>query len=148
MQDAAALGVIVGAGAMMLKAVLLRPVRRSRASLWSSLMASWTALSPESQATRRLGWLFLACWGALFGLVFGLLSTGRPPVAGSIILSGSLYGLAVFLAAALALLVAGRTWLKGIDARLWIGYAITDVFWGANLGLAFLLWDTIGPGLA
>ncbi len=139
MVDAWLLGILGGAASIQLKPLLLRPLGRHRASPWTRWAARLLEAPVESTAATRMGLVLLALYGAAWGATYAAWDQAWAPIAASFVLQGVLLGLVVFLvsSAAVALWPDLR---RRIDRRLWVGLFLTDLLFGATVGLLFLLW--------
>jgi hypothetical protein len=132
-------GLVAGVASMLTRPLLLYPLERDRPAPWSMVASKIWHLEPSGLLARQRGWILLGLSGAFWGLIYALIDAHRAPVFGSYVLQGLLFGLASFACGALGTRVLPG--LRGtIDVRLWIGLFLTDLLFGASLGLMFLLF--------
>jgi hypothetical protein len=138
------LGALSGASAMVLKAGLMLPLTRPAASPWARWGGSMARRDPAHRGARGLGVALLAAYGAAWGLLFAAYDQVRAPLYASYVLQGVFLGGVVFLINGL-LIMAWPPLRRSVDRRLWVGLLLTDVLFGATVGLCFLLLGPLSP---
>lgn len=145
MVDVWLLGPLGGALSIQLKPLLLRPLAKRRASPWTRWAARLVGHPVESAEATRAGLVLLAVYGAGWGALYTLWDQAWAPVAESFVLQGILLGVVVF--AVSSVVVAFWPDLRRrIDRRLWVGLLLTDLLFGATVGLLFLIWGPFPAG--
>lgn len=139
MVDPWLLGIVGGAVSIQAKPLLLRPLARERASPWTRWAARMLGREPETPQAVRGGLVLLGLFGAAWGAVYAAWDRAWPPLAESFVLQGVLMGVLVFFTSVLVVAVWPRL-RRRIDHRLWVGLMLTDLLFGATVGLLFLMW--------
>ena len=142
MVDAWVYGLVGGSLAMLLKPLFLQPLAKARASPWTRWAARLLRVRPEEPRAMHAGWALLAAYGGLWGLAYAYWDAYWDPAFGSYVLRGIAFGMAAF-AVSLVVLLGWSDVRRHVDRRLWVGLFLTDVLYGATLGMVFVVRNLV-----
>lgn len=131
-------GATGGLAASLMMYIGLRPLASDGLLPPMAFVARIARLDPASASARAGGLALQGVFGIIWGLLMGYWNTLYYPVGFSYVTQGLVWGLAAFvlsLAAFAGLRILGRPF----NLRLWSGYFLNHLLFGAALGLAFLV---------